>query len=80
MKALRSSASAIARRSSALLNGGASRLTIRLVLTLVGASSQIAFGACAFMSLSSGTVDSVGKVMSNLPAMKARMRGRAVAG
>ena len=46
---------------------------IRLVVTLVGASSQIAFGACVFMSFISGIETSVGKVMSNLPATKARI-------
>ena len=46
MKALRSSASAIALRIFGLLNGGGLGLTIRLVETLVGASSQMAFGAC----------------------------------
>src|SRR5712692_3707991 len=49
--ALRSSASAIARRSPALSNGGVSRLTFRLVLTLVGASSHTACGACDCTSL-----------------------------
>ena len=71
MNALRSSASAIARRMSGLSNGGDVGLTMRLVVTLVGATTQTAFGACALMSLSSGIVTSVGKVMSNLPAMKA---------
>ena len=41
MNDLRSSASAMALRSSRLLNGGFSRLMIRLVLTLIGAISQI---------------------------------------
>jgi hypothetical protein len=58
IKLLRSSASASARRKSALSNGGASRLTSRLVLELAGTSSQIACGACCFMSLISGTVTS----------------------
>ena len=53
---LRSSDSAIALRSSALSNGGASRLMIRLVLTLIGASLQIAFGSCFMMSCSSAYV------------------------
>jgi len=63
----------MARRIAGLSKGGFSRLTMRLVLTLVGFSSQIACGACAFTSFRSGIVTSVGKVMSNLPAMKARM-------
>ena len=71
MNALRSSASAIALRSSALLNGGFSRLMIKLVLTLIGAISQIAVGSCFLMSASSAVVISVGKVMSTLPATKA---------
>ena len=71
--ALRSMASAIARRSSALSNGGASRFTMRLVLTLVGTSSHTACGTCDCTSLSSGIVTSVGNVMSNLPAMNARI-------
>jgi len=44
IKAFRSRLSAIARRISGLSKGGLSRLTIRLRLTLVGVSSQIAFG------------------------------------
>ena len=71
MNALRSSDSAIALRSSGLSNGGASRLTIRLVLTLIGLISQIAVGSCDLMSLTSAAVISVGKVMSTLPATKA---------
>ena len=73
MKALRSSASIIARRMSGLSKGGLSRLISRLVLTLVGTSSQIACGAWLLMSFISGTVTSVGKVMSNLPATKPRI-------
>ena len=72
-KALRSSVSAMALRMSTLLNGGESRLTMRLVLTLVGATTQTAFGAWLLTSLSSGIDTSVGKVMSNLPAVKARI-------
>ena len=71
MNALRSSANAIALRSSRLSNGGFSRLMIRLVLTLIGAISQIAVGSCVLMSFISAAVISVGKVMSTLPATKA---------
>ena len=74
MKALRSSASAIALRICGLSNGGAAELTARLVLTLVGPSSQMALGACARTSLSSGTVMSRSNVMSNSPDTNARMR------
>ena len=59
-------------------NGGADELTMMLVETLVGSTTQTAFGACDFTSFSSGIDTSVGKVMSNLPAMKAEDRGRAV--
>src|SRR4051794_37974148 len=54
MKALRSDVSAIARRISSLSKGGLSRLTIRVRLTLVGATSQIACGACSLICFSSG--------------------------
>ena len=74
MIALRSSASARALRTLASLKGGADGLMIRLVETPVGASSQMALGACAVTSLSSGTVTSAEKVMSNSPATNARMR------
>ena len=73
IKALRSSASAIARRISGLSNGGAVELTMMLVLTLIGATTQTAFGAWVLTSLSSGIDTSVGNVMSNLPATNARM-------
>jgi hypothetical protein len=73
LKALRSSESAMARRRSALSNGGTSRLTMRFVLTFMGATSHTASGAWDLMSFRSGIVTSVGKVMSNLPAMKARI-------
>ena len=73
MNALRSSASAMARRISGLSNGGDDELTMMLVETLIGSTSQIAFGACALTSLSSGIVTSVGNVMSNLPEMKPRI-------
>ena len=74
MKALRSSASAIALRICGLSNGGAAELTARLVLTLVGLSWQIAFGAWALTSFISGTVTSRSKVMSNSPDTNAKMR------
>jgi len=74
MKTLRSSARAMALRISGLSNGGAVEFTTRLVLTLVGLRSQMAFGACARTSLSSGTVMSRSNVMSNSPATKPRMR------
>ena len=46
----------MALRISGLSNGGASRLTIRLVLLFIDAISQIALGACALTSFSSGMV------------------------
>ena len=61
MKALRSRLSAIARRRSGLSKGGLSRLTIRLRLTLLGASSQIACGAWLLTSFSSGIVTLYGE-------------------
>src|ERR1700720_3714046 len=73
MNALRSRASAMARRMSRLSNGGLSRLTMRLMLTLSGSRSHTACGAWDWMSLSSGMVTSDGNVMSNLPATKARI-------
>ena len=74
MKALRSIASAIALRICGLSNGGAAVFTIRLVLTLLGRSSQIALGACLAMSFISGTVMSLSNVMSNSPATNPSMR------
>ena len=56
MKALRSIDSAMARRMSGLLKGGASRLRIRLVLLFIDAVSQIACGACSLTSFKSGMV------------------------
>jgi hypothetical protein len=50
-----------------LSNGGADELTMMLVATLIGSTTQTAFGACALTSLSSGIDTSVGKVMSNFP-------------
>src|SRR5262249_11906871 len=70
--ALRSSARAMALRISGSLNGGESRLTIRLVLTLVGAVSQIALAAWFFTSFAIGMLQSYGKDISPLPARKAR--------
>ncbi len=78
MNALRSSASTIARRRSALSKGGLSRLTIRLLVALLVRNSQIACGAWLLTSFSSGTVTTKGQVMSNLPETKARSRCRAV--
>ncbi len=73
MNALRSSASAIARRISRLSNGGEDELTMMLVETLIGSTTQTAFGACFLTSLSSGIETSVGNVMSNLPEIKPRI-------
>ena len=73
MKALRSSASAIARRMSRLSNGGEDELTMMLVETLIGSTTHTAFGACVLTSLSSGIDTSVGNVMSNLPETKPRI-------
>src|SRR5215510_9456710 len=73
IKDLRSSASAIARRMSVLSNGGSFELTMMLVETLLGATTQIASGACVFTSFSNGIDTSVGNVISNLPATKARI-------
>ncbi len=58
MKALRSKVSAIARRRSGLSKGGALRLTINVLLTPLGRSSQIASGAWLRMSCNNGTVTS----------------------
>ena len=73
MNALRSSASASARRMSRLSNGGEDELTMMLVETLFGSTTQTAFGACVLTSLSSGIDTSVGNVMSNLPETKPRI-------
>src|SRR5215813_12975755 len=72
MKALRSSVKAIALRTSGLSNGGESRLTIRLVLTLVGPISHIAFAAWLLTSFAIGMDQSYGKDISPLWARKAR--------
>src|SRR3984957_5307549 len=69
MKALRSSASAMARRISGLSNGGAAELTMMLVETLIGATAEAAVGAWVLTALGSGAVTWGGDVMSNLPAM-----------
>ncbi len=71
MKALRSSAIAIALRSSRLLNGGFSRLMMRLVDTLIGLISQIAVGSCFLMSAISAAVISVGRSCRPCGATKA---------
>ena len=63
--------SAIARRRSALLKGGASRLTIRVLAMPRGRNSQIASGAWLLISFNRGIVTSYGNVMSTLPATKA---------
>src|SRR5713226_8754984 len=55
INACRSKLSAIACRSSRLSKGGTSRLTIRLRLTAVGVSSQIACGILLTTSFNSGT-------------------------
>src|SRR4029078_6310154 len=73
MKALRSSANAIARRTSRLSNGGEDELTMMLVETLVGSTTQTALGAWDFTSFSKGIVICVGNVMSNLPATNPRI-------
>jgi len=73
-KALRSSVRASALRMRGSSKGGASLLTIRLVLTPVARMVHCACGASRLMFLSSGTVTSVGKVMSNLPLMNDSMR------
>ena len=74
LKALRSSDNASAERICGSLNGATSRLTIRLVVLLVGCSSQLAFGSCDWMSFISATVRSSDIVMSNSPATKASTR------
>src|SRR6478672_5268871 len=57
----RSSASDIALRISGLSNGGLTRLTMRLICVPVVIGSQIAFGACPFISLSRRTLMVGGK-------------------
>src|ERR1700730_6878038 len=58
---------------SRLSNGGAVELTMILVLTLIGSTTHIAFGAWDLTSLSSGIDTSVGNVISNFPATNPRM-------
>src|SRR3954469_20318364 len=60
MNALRSSDSASARRTSILSNGGDDELTMILVETLFGSTTQTAFGAWVLTSLSIGIDTSVG--------------------
>src|SRR6266851_2871614 len=72
MKDFRSKLSCIARRSTGLSNGGAF-VTRRVALPFIGLTSQIACGAWLRTSLTSGIDTSYGKVMSNLPAAKARI-------
>ncbi len=74
MKALRSIANAIALRICGSLNGADSRFTIRFRLMYCVVTWQTALGACDFTSLSRGIVTSLLKVMSNSPAMNARIR------
>src|SRR6202022_50281 len=71
--ALRSSASAIARRISRLSKGGEEALTMMLVLTLFGSTTHTAFGACALTSFRSGIDTSVGNVISNCPEINPRI-------
>src|ERR1700722_6258530 len=73
MNALRSSASASARRMSRLSNGGEDELMMMLVETLFGSTTHTAFGACDLTSFNRGIDTSVGNVMSNLPETKPRM-------
>src|SRR5437764_3824463 len=71
---LGSMASDIAFRMSGLSNGGLTRFTIRLIWSPLLVISHIASGARALTSLSSGTLTSDGKVISNSPAEKASIR------
>ena len=57
----------MARRRSALLNGGWSRLTSRWRGIMPGDNWQIACGICFRTSSNTGTVRSYGSVRSNLP-------------
>src|ERR1700716_3615594 len=58
---------------SRLSKGGEDELTMMLVLTLLGSTTQTAFGACVLTSLRSGIDTSVGKVMSNWPETNPRI-------
>src|ERR1700704_4239184 len=73
MNALRSMLSATARRISGLSNGGFVRDMMMLVASVAGPTSQIACGDWSLTSFSNGIDTSYGKVMSNLPATKARI-------
>ena len=77
MKARRSRASTIARRSSALSKGGLLRLTISWRGMFHGTIVHSAFGSCSFSCFISGSDMMPCQARSNLPAAKARM---AVAG
>src|SRR5258708_37207812 len=72
MKALQSSDSAKARRMSRLSNGGEDELTLILVETLFGSTTQTAFGSCVLTAFSIGIATSVGRLMSQWPEMKPR--------
>ena len=72
MKDLRSKVSCIAQRSTGLSSGGA-LVTRRLARPFIGLTSQIACGARLCTCLTSGIETSYGKVISNLPATKARI-------
>src|SRR5215208_4135557 len=71
MKALRSNVNAIARRTSGLLNGAASRLMMLLRSTLVGDMRQSSCPTCLFISFSIGTCRKYHEVMSTLLDTKA---------
>ncbi len=73
MNALRSRLNAIARRKSALSNGGTSRLMIRFTLTLPCGSSHTAAGTWLFTSFSSGMLTVPAKVRSYFPAVNAKI-------
>jgi len=64
INAFRSRLNPIARRKSALSNGGTPRLTMRFTLTLPCGNSQTASGTWLFTSLISGTVSVPAKVRS----------------
>jgi hypothetical protein len=71
LKALRSIASAMARRTRASSNGALSRLISRLAWVLVACCSQMACGACSLASRANAMVTMAVKVMSTLPDVKA---------
>src|SRR5258705_3862816 len=66
--ALRSSASASARRISRLSNGGADELTMMLVETLLGSNTQTAVVAYDLTALGSGIATPAGHATSTWPA------------